>query len=151
MWSPAATTTHSPGLEPLSRLRSGRAAHTWCPGRAGRGRSKAAVRGRGQPQAEVPGPRRPWASCSHAEPSPRHWLRLKAAEIPNVLKPDTGTQGEDTTRSRHCSRTLLIRAFSLSQVKEVWGSAFLRFRSYSLERLVLTTPHSLGKLSSFCK
>lgn len=54
-------------------------------------------------------------------------------------------------RPRHCSQMLLIWAFSLSQVKEVWGSAFLRFLSYSLERLVLTTPHSLGNLSSFCK
>lgn len=62
--------------------------------------------------------------------------------------------GEDTSSFGHCSGMFLVRDFSLSQVKEVWGSAFLRFHSYSLEQLaglVLTTPCSLGNHSCFCK
>lgn len=62
--------------------------------------------------------------------------------------------GEDTSSFGRCSGMFLVWDFSLSQVKEVWGSAFLRFHSYSLEQLaglVLTTPCSLGNHSCFCK
>lgn len=50
------------------------------------------------------------------------------ADIPSMFQPDPGHEiREDTPSSRHCSLDALIRDFSLAQVKEVWGSAFLRF------------------------
>lgn len=52
-----------------------------------------------------------------------------------MLGPDVMHPGEDISSSGHCSGMFLVWDFSLSQVKEVWGSAFLRFHSYPLGQL----------------